>query len=150
MNFLPRCRLSCFKDSANYTREASPFRNRPPLSASALMFLEATRTPVRGVLMPLCPYVLLFPALAANQASLRRQPLCFLRPPGRQSVAASRAAALCVSYENLCSRAKRQARTSYFMFFCPYVLLSPALAASKPRHGASPSVLRVSNLSPNP
>ena len=36
-------------------------------------------------------------------APLRRQPLCFLRPPGRQSVAVRRAAALCVSYENLCS-----------------------------------------------
>ena len=30
-----------------------------------------------------------------------------------------------------------------------YVLLSPALAASAPRHGASPSALRVSGLSPN-
>ena len=36
------------------------------------------------------------------------------------------------------------------MSFCPYVLLFPALAASEPRLGASPSVLRVSGLSPNP
>ena len=36
------------------------------------------------------------------QAPLRRQPLCLLRPPGRQSVAVRRAAALCVSYVNLC------------------------------------------------
>ena len=30
----------------------------------------------------------------------------------------------------LCSRGKRQARTLYLMFLCPYVLLSPALAAA--------------------
>ena len=35
------------------------------------------------------------------------------------------------------------------MFLCPYVLLSPALAAFEPRYGDSPSVLRVSDLSPN-
>ena len=50
----------------------------------------------------------------------------------------------------LCSCGKRLTQTSYLMFLCPYVLLSPALAASNPRLGASPSVLRVSNLSPNP
>ena len=50
----------------------------------------------------------------------------------------------------LCFRGKRQTQTSYLMSFCPSVLLSPALAASDPRHGASPSVLRVSGLSPNP
>ena len=50
----------------------------------------------------------------------------------------------------LCSRAKRQTQTSNLMFFCPYVLLFPALAASESRLGASPSVLRVSGLSPNP
>ena len=73
-------------------------------TAPALMFLEATRTIVRGrqprsglmcilcnlcsyvsanTNVILCSYVLLFSALAANQATLRRQPLCFLRPPGR-------------------------------------------------------------------
>ena len=100
-------------------------------TAPALMSLEATRTIVRGrqprsglmcilcklmflcsrgkrqaqtlYLMSLCPSVLLFSALAANQSTLRRQPLCFLRPPGRKSVAVRRAAALCVSYANLCS-----------------------------------------------
>ena len=56
----------------------------------------------RSGLMSLCSYVLLFPALAASELPLRRQPLCLLRPPGRQSVAVSRAAALCVSYVNLC------------------------------------------------
>ena len=50
----------------------------------------------------------------------------------------------------LCSRGKRLTQTSNLLSLCPYVLLSPALAASKPRHGASPSVLRVSDLSPNP
>ena len=49
----------------------------------------------------------------------------------------------------LCSRAKRQARTSNFLFSCSSVLLSPALAASAPRLGASPYILRVSGLSPN-
>ena len=55
------------------------------------------------------------------QVTLRRQPLCLLRPPGRQSVAVSRAAALCVTYVNLCSyvpRGKRLTRTS------SYVLMS--------------------------
>ena len=45
-------------------------------------------------------------------------------------------------------RGKRLTQTLHLMFFCPYVLLSPALAASAPRLGASPS-LRVSDLSPN-
>ena len=64
------------------------------------MFLPATRTIVRGRsrAAALCSYVLLFSALAANQVSLRRQPLCLLRPPGRKSVAVRRAAALYVSY----------------------------------------------------
>ena len=41
---------------------------------------------------------------------------------------------------NLCSRGKRQARTSYLMSFCPYVLLFSALAAAQPRYGVSPYV----------
>ena len=49
----------------------------------------------------------------------------------------------------LCSRGKRLTQTSYLLFLCPYVLLFPALAASAPRHGDSPSALRVSGLSPN-
>ena len=55
-----------------------------------------------------------------------------LEPRGRQSVAVSRAAALC-SYVLmfLCSRAKRLTRTLYLMFLCPYVLMSPALAATR-------------------
>ena len=64
----------------------------------------------------------------------------------------SRAAALCVSYVNLCSlcsRGKRLTQTLHLMSFCPYVLLFPALAAAQPRLGVSPSVLRVSGLSPN-
>ena len=68
-------------------------------------------------------------------------------------MAVRRAAALCVSYENLCnlcSRGKRLTQTSNLLSFCPYVLLFPALAASAPRHGDSPSALRVSDLSPNP
>ena len=64
-------------------------------TASALMFLEATRTLVRG-----------------------RQPrsglVCFL-----------------CKLMFLCSRGKRQARTSYLMSLCPYVLMSPALAAAR-------------------
>ena len=97
------------------TRFASPQKQStaPSASASALMFLEATRTPVRG------------------------------RPP--------RSGLICLLC-SLCSyvfRAKRQARTSYLMSFCPYVLLFPALAASAPRYGDSPSALRVSDLSPN-
>ena len=50
----------------------------------------------------------------------------------------------------LCSRGKRQAQTSNLLSFCPSVLLLPALAAVQSRHGVSPSVLRVSGLSPNP
>ena len=46
-------------------------------------------------------------------------------------------------------RGKRLTQTLHLMFFCPYVLLFPALAAAAPRYGASPSVLRVSGLSPN-
>ena len=83
----------------------------------------------------------------------RRQPLCSFRPRGRQSVAAAAQRPyvfLMKTYVAYVFRAKRQAQTSYLMFFCPYVLLSPALAASDPRHGDSPSVLRVSDLSPNP
>ena len=34
----------------------------------------------------------------------------------------------------LCFRGKRQARTSYLMSLCPYVLMFPALAAAKPRY----------------
>ena len=30
----------------------------------------------------------------------------------------------------LCSRGKRLTQTSYLMFFCPYALMSPALAAN--------------------
>ena len=54
----------------------------------------------------------------------RRPPLCLLRSPGRQSVAVRRAAALCVSYENLCnlcSRGKRLTQTSNLMSLCPSV-----------------------------
>ena len=68
-------------------------------------------------------------------------------------MAVRRAAALYVSYVAYVPyvfRGKRQAQTLYLMFLCPYVLLFPALAASKPRLGVSPSVLRVSGLSPNP
>ena len=93
------------------------------------MSLEATRTLVRGrqprsglicilcklmslcsrgkrltqtysVLMFFCPYVL---RVSDCQGTLWRQLLCLLRPPRRQSVAVRRAAALCVSYVNLCS-----------------------------------------------
>ena len=53
------------------------------------------------------------------------------------------------TYVTCVFRAKRQAQTSNLLSFCPSVLLLPALAASKPRLGASPSVLRVSGLSPN-
>ena len=103
------------------------------------------------VLMFFCSYV---SCVSGFQSPLRRQPLCFLRPPGRQSVAVRHAAALYVSYVAyvlmfLCSRAKRLTQTLHLMFFCPSALLFPALAAAKPRHGASPSVLRVSGLSPN-
>ena len=46
-------------------------------SASALMSLEATRTPVRGLqprsgLMSFCSYVLMFSALAAKASDARR------------------------------------------------------------------------------
>ena len=81
--------------------ENPPSRNRKPrfasalitihhplFSALALMSFEVTRTIVRGRpprsgLMFLCSYVLMSPALAANQVPLRRPPLCLLRPPGR-------------------------------------------------------------------
>ena len=67
-------------------------------TASALMFLEATRTLVRG-----------------------RQP---------------RSGLVCILCKLmfLCFRGKRQARTSYLMSLCPYVLLSPALAAARPHY----------------
>ena len=63
---------------------------------------------------------------AKAPSTLRRQPLCFLRPHGRKSVAVIRAAALYVSYVNLCSyvfRGKRLTQTlSYvLMSLCPYV-----------------------------
>ena len=64
----------------------------------------------------------------------------FLEATRTQSVAVSRAAALCVSYANLCSyvpRGKRLTQTLYLMFLCPYVLLFPALAAAKPRYDVS-------------
>ena len=78
------------------------------------MFLEATRTQVRG------------------------------RPP--------RSGLICILCKLmfLCSRGKRLTQTLHLLFFCPSVLLFSALAASEPRHGASPSVLRVSGLFPNP
>ena len=37
-------------------------------------------------------------------------------------------------------RAKRQARTSNLLSFCPSVLMSPVLAASDSRYGVSPYV----------
>ena len=40
--------------------------------------------------------------------------------------------------------------TLRLLFLCPYVLLSPALAAANPRYGDSPYILRVSGLSTNP
>ena len=69
--------------------------HRPPFSAPALMFLPATRTSVRGrSRMFFCPYV---SRVSGCPVSLRRQPLCLLRPPGRKSVAVRRAAAVYVS-----------------------------------------------------
>ena len=51
-------------------------------SASALMFLEATRTQVRGLqprsgLMSFCPYVLMFTALAAGKPRYGVSPLAY-------------------------------------------------------------------------
>ena len=130
MNFLPRCRLS-YSKIVQTTQE----RHRHPVTAHLSRrqpYVPSGHADVspwpqpRSGLMFLCSYVLLFPALAANQVSLRRQPLCLLRPPGRKSVAVRRAAALCVSYENLCSyvpavsgKHKRYILCSYvLMFFC--------------------------------
>ena len=84
--------------------------------------------------------------------SPRRQPLC---PFGHADVSPWPSAAqrpyvcLMKTYVPYVFRAKRQAQTSNLLSFCPYVLLFPALAASAPRYGDSPSVLRVSGLSPN-
>ena len=82
-------------------------------------------------------YTYMYDCLVAQPP--RRQPLCLLRPPGRQSVAVSCAAALCFSYVNLCSYvpAVSGKHERYLMFLCPYVLLSPALAAAQPRHDIS-------------
>ena len=57
-------------------------------------------------------------------------------------MAVSRAAALYVSYENLCSYVPAVSgyHERYLMFFCPYVLLFAALAAAKSRYGVSPYV----------
>ena len=82
---------------------------------------EAAQRPY--VLMSLCPFV---SRVSGCQAPLRRQPLCFLRPPGRQSVAVSRAAALYVSYVAyvLMFRGKRfkaAQRPYVLMSLCSYV-----------------------------
>ena len=89
------------------------------------------------VLMSFCSYV---SRVSGCQSPLRRQPLCLLRPPGRQSVAVRRAAALYVSYVNLCSYVPAVSGKHKRQIFCPYVLLFPALAATNPRYGVSPYV----------
>ena len=55
-------------------------------------------------------------------------------------MAVSRAAALYVSYENLCSYVPAVSgyHERYLMSLCPYVLLFAALAAAKQCLGASP------------
>ena len=83
-------------------------------------------------------YTYMYDCLVAQPP--RRQPLCLLRPPGRQSVAVRRAAALYVSYVNLCSYVPAVSGKHERQIFCPYVLLFPALAAAQPRYGVSPYV----------
>ena len=129
-------------------------------TAPALMFLEATRTLVRGLkprsglmcilckLMFLCSrgkrqtQTLHLMSLCSSVSRVSGQPshatapaLMFLEATrtivrGRQP----RSGLMCILCKLmfLCSRGKRQAQTLYLMSLCPYVLLFPALAANAP------------------
>ena len=80
--------------------------------------------------MDLCPYVL------RVSGSLRRQPLCFF---GHADVSPWPAAQrpfvyLMKTYVAYVFRAKRLTQALYLLFFCPFVLMFPALAANLIEH----------------
>ncbi len=144
----------------------SPVTKKPPSRNRTPRFASPQKTVHRPLprRQPLCPfrprgrqsvaaaaqrpYVLMFlcssvfrvsgnrvPATASALMSLEANPDDSPWPSAAQRPYVS----LMQTYVPYVFRGKRQARTSYLMFLCPYVLLSPALAASELPLGDSPS-----------